>query len=115
MSDQNYGHAPPPPPPPPPQDNPGKGMSIAGMVLGIVGLVFALFLPYVGIVVAIVGLILSILGMKKSKEAGFPSGMAMAGLICSCIAIGLNIICLIIVICAVAALGGLAAELGGLF
>ena len=113
MSDQNYVQ--PPPPPPQPQNNPGRGMSIAGMVLGIIGLVFALFLPYVGIFVAIVGLILSILGRKKSKDAGFPSGMALAGIICSCIAIGLNIICLIIVVCALAALGGMGVELGGLF
>jgi len=86
----------------PPVD-PGRGMSIAGMVLGIIGLAFCwlstLFFP---IACAIVGLILSVIGMRKSKEAGFPTGMATAGLVCSVVSLGINASCIICYLGAVA-------------
>ena len=80
------------PPQAPPQSpvgaapNPGRGLGIAGMVLGIVAL--ALFcIWYVAIPCAIVGLILSIIGKNKSKAANAPTGMASAGIILSIIAL----------------------------
>lgn len=77
--------------------NPGKGLSIAGMVLGIVGLALFCFW-YIGIPCAIVGLILSILGRKKSQAVGAPTGMATAGLVLSVIALALDIIIAILVL-----------------
>jgi len=71
--------------------NPGKGLSIAGMVLGIVAAALACAW-YLSIPCGIVGLVLSILGRKKSQEAGAPTGMATAGMILSIIGIGLGII-----------------------
>jgi hypothetical protein len=79
--------------------NPGKGLSIAGMVLGIVCLAI-MCIPYINflsIPCAIVGLILSIMGKKKSKAAGQPTGMATAGIILSIIALALAIIIVLIV------------------
>jgi len=74
-----------------PVANPGKGLGIAGMVLGIVALVlFCVW--YLAIPCAIVGLILSIIGKGKSKAAGAPTGMATAGMVTSIIALALDII-----------------------
>jgi hypothetical protein len=73
--------------------NPGKGMSIASMVLGICGLV----IPFFGTATAIVGLILGIIGKKKSQEVGAPYGMATAGIVCSIIGLACSI--LVIVLC----------------
>lgn len=52
-----------------------KGMSIASLVLGIVGLA-AWCLPLLGYPVSIVGIILGAVGMKKGGK-----GMAIAGII----------------------------------
>ena len=113
MSDHNCAQSPPPPSPPqypppyggPPQQDPGRGLSIAGMVLGIIALAFSWAYGF-GIPIAIVGLVLSIIGMRKSKEFGFPTGMAVAGLVCSCIALGLNLLCVIVLCAACGAVGG---------
>ena len=63
-----------------------KGMSIASMVLGIVGFI-AWCLPLVGFPVTIVGLVLGILGIKKGGK-----GMAIAGIIMSSITLVLTLI-----------------------
>lgn len=52
-----------------------KGMSIASMVLGIIGFV-AWCIPLFGFPVTIVGLVLGILGIKRGGK-----GMAIAGII----------------------------------
>lgn len=57
---------------PPKQNN---GLSIASLVLGIVGIV-ACCIPLIGIPVNVTGLILGIVGMKKGGK-----GMAIAGII----------------------------------
>ena len=57
---------------PPKQNN---GLSIASLVLGIVGIV-ACCIPIIGIPVNVTGLILGIVGMKKGGK-----GMAIAGII----------------------------------
>ena len=67
-----------------------KGKAIAGLVLGIVALVFG-FIPGICAVLslpmAIVGLVLSVVGGKALKAAGQPAGMATAGLVIGIIAI----------------------------
>ncbi len=69
----------------------GKGMSLGGLICGIVSLVFAWFFSWagfgavVGLIAGIVGVILSVMGGKKSKLAGEPSGLATAGLVVSII------------------------------
>lgn len=70
---------------------PGKGMGIAGMVLGIIGLVL-MCVFYIGIPCSIVGVILSGLASSKAKKVGAKNGMATAGIVCSCIALGFNIL-----------------------
>ena len=56
-----------------------KGMSIASMVLGIVG-ILAWLLPCVGYPVTIVGIILGVIGMKKGGKK-----MAIVGIVLSVI------------------------------
>lgn len=73
--------------------NAGKGMGIAGLIVGIVALLFS-FIPCLGmwaIVPAVVGLILSAISMKQAGAAGGSKGMAIGGLICSIV--GLLIAC----------------------
>ena len=56
------------------------------MVVGIVSLVLS-WIPFVGLA-AILGLILSARGMKQSREQGLNGyGMAVAGLVCSIVAL----------------------------
>lgn len=63
-----------------------KGMSIASMVLGIIGFV-AWCLPIAGYPVTIVGLVLGIKGMKKGGKR-----MAIAGIIMCSITLALTLI-----------------------
>jgi len=98
-----------PQPPMGPAPNPGKGLGIAGMILGIVALVlFCIW--YVAIPCAIVGLILSLIGKKKSKEANAPTGMATAGLILSVIALAFDLLIAILAIVGIAVLSSAAKD-----
>ena len=68
--------------------NDGKGLSIAGLVLGIVATVFAWWGLYLGIFAlacGIVGIILAVMGKKKAVAAGAPTGIGTAGLVLSII------------------------------
>lgn len=83
---------------------PGKGLGITGMVLGIISLVLFCIL-YISIPCSIVGAILSGVGLKKAKDAGMKNGMAVAGLVCSVIALGICIISWVLAAAAVAEVG----------
>jgi len=89
----------PPPPPRPPDTYPGKGQSIAALVLGIVSLV----VPYLGVGTAIAGLILGIMGRKKAMEVGAPTGMATAGLVMSIIGLAGAVLMIVCIVAACAA------------
>ncbi len=66
-----------------------KGMTIAGFVMSIVGLVLCLFGGWFSIIalpVSIVGMVLAIVGGQKLKAAGQPKGLAIAGMVIGIIA-----------------------------
>jgi hypothetical protein len=69
-------------------------MPVASLVLGIIGIVFAIIpgINFMGLILGVVGIILGALGMKQLKEAGEPTGVAMGGLVCSIIASALGLI-----------------------
>lgn len=67
----------------------GKGLSVAGMVLGIVSIVCC---GLIGIICGIVGLVLSIVALKNNRPG---RGMAIAGLVCSAVGVVAGIIYLI--------------------
>ena len=71
---------------PAPVVNPGKGMGIGALVLGILSLVLWCFW-YISIPCSLIGVILGGVGMKKSKDAGMNNGMAVAGLVCSVVSL----------------------------
>lgn len=65
----------------------GKGMAITGLVIGIVSLVIA-FVPLFGIIPPVLGIIFSAVGMRSVSHRG----QALAGLICSLIAVFLSLL-----------------------
>lgn len=87
--DQNYT---PPPYTPPTGTPPGQGMATASLVLGIISLVlgvwFGLF-SFIFIVLSIVGIVLAVTAKKRNAEAGYPPGVATAGLVLNIIALAL--------------------------
>ena len=89
------------------QPQPTNGLAIAGLVLGLVGIVFT-FIPvvalsWVGLICAIVGLVLSIKAQKDSVAmTGQKNGMATAGFILSIISLVIAVIGIIVAIAAVA-------------
>ena len=103
-----------PPPPPtgnfvgqtivfqqPPQQAGGSGMGTAGMILGIIGVVFA-FIPFVGPFVSIpciaIGLPISVIGFFLNLRRNQGKGMSIAGIICNCIALAMTVISIIITV-----------------
>ena len=89
-----------------------KGKAVAGLVLGIVSLVFGFLGTWFSVLalpMAIVGLVLSVSGGKQLKAAGQPAGVATAGLVLGIIAVVLTAIffftCGICTICVAAELG----------
>jgi hypothetical protein len=57
-------------------------MAVAGLVLGIIGLVFC-WVPFLGWILALLGIIFGGLGMgKANKIGGRGKGLAIGGLVC---------------------------------
>ena len=91
-----------------------KGLTIAGLVLGIVAIIFA-FIPgigWLGWICGIVGIVLSAISISASKKAGEKNGMAVAGLVLSILALAIGIILVMVACaagCAIAGTAGLLA------
>ena len=86
-------------------------MGVAALVLGIISVVLG-FIPLCGIIAlvpAIVGLILGIIDLVRKKKASEKFGKALAGLICSAVAIVVIIAYYVLVIVGV----GVAANKAG--
>ena len=69
--------------------NSTNGLSIGGMVIGIISLLFS-FIPCIGMlggILALVGFILSLIGYRSAKDSGGPTSMGVAGMVLSGIAI----------------------------
>jgi hypothetical protein len=65
-----------------PEGQQGNGMAVAGLVLGIIGLVFC-WVPFLGWILALLGIIFGGLGMgKANKIGGRGKGLAVGGLVC---------------------------------
>ncbi len=79
----------------PTPEDPGRGMGIASMVIGIIGLCTG-WCWGLGAILGVVGIVLAVISGNKSKQAGLnQSGFALAGLICSIISVVLGAGCLI--------------------
>ncbi len=80
--------------------NPGKGMMVAALVLGIWSIV-GLCIPYLGVTApigGIIAIILGVIGRKKAKNASQPTGMGTAGLILGIVGLAIFITLVIIVV-----------------
>ncbi len=92
----------------------GKGFSIAALVLGIIGAIFAWFgvIGIVALACSIVGIVFAVIGRKKSRIAlGKPSGIATAGLVLSIIGTALAAIGVIACFACAACIGSAASVL----
>ena len=91
-----------------------NGKAIASLVLGILSciLLFPKNGAFVGIVLAIVGIVLAVKAKKEIEMSGEGGkGMATAGMVLSIIALAL---CVLAIICIVAAIGMFAAGFSGM-
>lgn len=95
-----------------------KGMSIAAMVCGIIGVIFS-FVPVVCFVAfpcAIAGIVLAAVAMSHiSAGAESSKGMAIAGLVCGIVGCAFGIPSLICNICACQTTNAVNKGLSGLF
>lgn len=73
-------------------EEPNPGMSVAGMVCGILSLVLCCCSQYISLVLALVGLGLSAYALSKDKPG---RGMAIAGLVCSLVGLILSVLLII--------------------
>lgn len=76
----------------PEEKNPGLGLGIAGMIVAIHGLALSWF-PILGLIICIPGLIMSNSARKKGCR-----GQAKAGIICSSIGLGIQLLFLLIIL-----------------
>lgn len=65
--------------------------AIASLVLGIIGILAGVFIPFIGligIILAIIGIVLAALSMKETRRPTIKGrGLGIAGLVCSIIAL----------------------------
>jgi hypothetical protein len=66
----------------------GNGMAVAGMVLGIISVVTVCLWP-ISLILAIIGLCLSIAGKSRSSRTNTGGGMAITGIVLSCVALAM--------------------------
>lgn len=74
-----------------------SGLAIASMILGIISIIFSLsvIFAFLGVILGIVGLVLGIVGksqIKMSQGEINGNGMALAGIICSSISLGIVVL-----------------------
>lgn len=84
-----------------------KSLTIASLVLGIVGIVFDFIYPIIGIIAGIIGIVLSVQANKKEGK----SGMATGGMVCSIVAVAIGGLMYACAICAVGTLLSIGASL----
>ena len=85
-----------------------KGMAIASMVLGIVGIVFAFFCYPVGFICALVGLPLGAVAkskISKGQASRDANGQAVTGIVLCIITVAIAIIMVAVVGAAIGSLG----------
>ncbi|MEU3273482.1 hypothetical protein ABZ639_21805 [Saccharomonospora sp. NPDC006951] len=72
-----------------------SGQSIAGMVLGILGLVSTLLTFILPILLGLLGLILAATGRHRDRMIGAPTATSTAGMVCSSIVLALVLLALL--------------------
>lgn len=83
---------------------PGNGMGVASLVLGIISLI-SFCVWYISIPCGIIALALGGVAKSKASQVGLNNSLATAGVVCSCIAIGLAAVFILLVLAGLANLG----------
>lgn len=88
-----------------------KGLSIAALVCGILGLIGGWFpvVQYFTLVLSILGIVLGAKAKKAAVANGEPTGMATAGLVLGIISVALTILAIVCTVCAAGIVGMAAA------
>lgn len=104
---QPYGAQPPPyaggpyPYPPPysqyPLPKTGNGKATAGLILGIISIVF-FWLSFFDAIPVVLGLIFGFLGLNESKRTGSGRGPAIAGIVCALVGAALAIVLTVVIV-----------------
>ncbi|MBO4326595.1 MAG: hypothetical protein J5950_04935 [Clostridia bacterium] len=86
----------------------GKGFSIAALICGIVSIILAWWymVNIAAIICGVLGLVFAVIGSKRSKAAGEPTGLATAGLVLSIIGLVFALIGFLACTVCVCACGG---------
>ena len=87
-------------------NQPGKGLAIASLILGICSLALS-WIVWLGIILGVIAIILAIVSKSKAKY-----GMATAGIITGIIGLILSIACCLLCAVCVSAVGNSAKEVG---
>lgn len=85
-------------------ENKNNTLSIAALVLGILGIVMDFTYTFAGLIIGIVGIVISVQARKKEG----PNAMSTAGLVCSIVSVALAGAMYACAICAIGAFFGLA-------
>jgi hypothetical protein len=84
----------------PPQATGGNarnGMAVAALVLGIVGIVMAFFITYLGIILGVIAIVLAVVARRRGEAVpGRGRGLIMTGLILGILAVVISIVEIII-------------------
>jgi hypothetical protein len=79
------------------QQGRSNGFAVTGLILGIVSILLC-FLNFLDLVLIIPGIVFASLGINRSRRTGTGKGMAIAGLVCSVVAIIAATVILIVVL-----------------
>ena len=93
----------------------GKGMSIAALICGILGIIGGILpVPFIGVItliLSILGIVFGVKGQKIAKETGEGKGLATAGLVLGIVGVAFGAVgalCAICAVCAAASAGAFA-------
>lgn len=75
----------------------GNGKATAGLILGIISIVF-FWLSFFDAIPAVLGLIFGFLGLNESKRTGSGRGQAIAGIVCAFVGAALAIILTVVIV-----------------
>lgn len=74
----------------------GNGIAVAGMVLGLVGILLC-WANFLGMIPSVLGIIFGAIGWSKANKVGRGKGMAIAGVVCGVLGLVLAIVFIMVV------------------
>lgn len=78
-------------------ENKSNGMAIASLVCGIVSVVFAFIIWWIGLIAGVLAIIFAVIGRKKAEQG--KTGLCTAGLVLGIVGTSLCAVMLVCVLC----------------